>query len=173
MGEVGKKGRRVGEPSDNPERPTPGSLTTARLLTRSAGAKARDQATPSRFCPALLTSDTLKFSLRQPCLRTGEDNADRREPQGGRPKRSVSSELEFAARPHPRGNDTKRRFERPRRLPRAASLAPPTNGNPLSRGRGPPSLPEDQSGTRGNSRRNAQVPSFNQSVRLNEDLAMF
>lgn len=58
---MGMKGRRVGESSHNRLRPTAGSLTTARLLTRSAsvlrtlsgeaGAKAPYQAYPAPVLP--------------------------------------------------------------------------------------------------------------------------
>lgn len=77
--------------------------------------------------PPFLTSETSKFPLGQPCLRT-EDNTNRREPESWRG--AVNSPAFAApARPHRHGNAANPAFERPRRRPRADRAAPSTNGH--------------------------------------------
>lgn len=139
------------------ERSTPGFLYNCPPLHALGGRPShplrRGQALrlstrPTRLdsLPPFLTSEASKFLLGQPCLKT-EDNAERRETQGGRPEPSLVTSwsllpglIPMATSPSAGSNA------------RADARAPAVpHRSPMSiegtRGHGPPSLLEGQSET--------------------------
>lgn len=119
----------------------------AHALRRRQALRLSTRPTRLDSLPPFLTSEASKFLLGKPCLKT-EDNAERRKPQGGRlepsqlTSRSLRPGLIPMATPPSAGSNARADARAP-----AVPHSPPMSIEG-TRGRGPPSLLEGQSGTR-------------------------